>query len=86
VGHAADKELCERISLVHANRASIEAQAQALQTRTTTLAKQSKQWQSVVDKANHQLKMLGDVQNWAEVIDREIRILEETFKILNEER
>ena len=37
--------------------------------------------QKVADDAAEKLKELGDIQNWAEVLERDLLVLEETMKM-----
>ena len=38
----------------------------------------------MTDKARDGLKEIGDVQNWAEVIERDLLVLEETVRMVEE--
>ena len=42
---------------------------------------EAKKHQKVADDAAEKLKELGDIQNWAEVLERDLLVLEETMKM-----
>ncbi|OZJ05491.1 hypothetical protein BZG36_01886 [Bifiguratus adelaidae] len=50
----------------------IEQQAKQLKAQTTRYSKQTKQWLTLVDNFNVALKELGDVQQWASVMERDL--------------
>lgn len=45
------------------------------------LADESKKHQKVADDAAGKLKELGDIQNWAEVLERDMLVIEEALKM-----
>jgi hypothetical protein len=45
------------------------------------LAKQNEQWDKVVESARQGLKEIGDVQNWAEMIERDLLVVEEVLRL-----
>ena len=51
---------------------------------TEQLAKQNDQLAKVADQARDGLKEIGDVQNWAELMDRDLLIVEETVRLAEE--
>jgi len=82
LGSAHDTKLQQRAADLHANAAAIAKQEKELAKQTAALAKESKKWQSQADKATKRLNEVGDVQNWAECIERELLVLEETLKLV----
>ena len=42
---------------------------------------EAKKHQKAADDAAEKLKELGDIQNWAEVLERDLLVLEETMKM-----
>ncbi|ODQ63714.1 hypothetical protein NADFUDRAFT_53369 [Nadsonia fulvescens var. elongata DSM 6958] len=83
IPRAFDEVMQTRARNLHKNRQSIANQADNLKNQTTALTKQTKLWKQLAKDANSKLKQGGDLQNWAELVDRDIRILEETVKIKN---
>ncbi|KAL1884544.1 hypothetical protein Plec18167_002134 [Paecilomyces lecythidis] len=85
VGSNLDAELRSRAANLHSNAAALNKQENELQRATAGLAKQNDQWQKVADQAREGLKEIGDVQNWAELIERDLLIVEETLRLAEEE-
>lgn len=52
-----------------------------MQSSTKGLAKETDKLKKVADDAARKLKEVGNVQNWAEVMEREFLILEETVRL-----
>lgn len=46
------------------------------------LKKQNKKWETITTSTRNKLKEYGDIQNWAELIDRDLRVVEETIRIV----
>ena len=85
VGSSADAGLQARASDIASNSTQLSKQQAELEKSTTALAKETAQYQKIADDARGKLKEIGDVQNWAEVIERELLVLEETMRIVEEE-
>ena len=56
-----------------------------VESRTKALKKQSDELENLVISTTAQLKGFGDLQNWAEVVWRDIYVLEEVFDIMDAE-
>ncbi|KAJ0413341.1 hypothetical protein BJY00DRAFT_297004 [Aspergillus carlsbadensis] len=78
-------ELVERAKVLHSNQAALSAQEENLAKTTEALRKQNDAWEGVAEDARKGLKEIGDVQNWAEMIERELLVVEETLRIAEEE-
>jgi len=85
LGDTLDVDLKDRISNIHSNAQSLDSQSKQLKSRTQQLSKTSRQWSSLAEGARGRLKEVGDVQNWAEMIERDLLILEETLRIVNDD-
>lgn len=59
------------------NAAALEKQERELAESTARLARQNAQWGGLADETREGLKEIGDVQNWAEMIERDLLVLEE---------
>lgn len=79
-----DAELAPRASALHAGSAALERQERELRRATGALAAETARLGAEAEVAGRGVKMLGDVQNWAEVLEREFLMLEETVRILGE--
>lgn len=82
VGAHIDSDLQSRASDIHTNASAISAQDKALREQTAELAKSSGTWQKEMDASLKKMKELGDVQNWAEVLERDLLVLEETVRLV----
>ncbi|KAI9777112.1 MAG: hypothetical protein M1839_009068 [Geoglossum umbratile] len=81
VGSTLDAELRPRITTIHSNSAALASQQADLAKQTAKLQKESAQWQKVADNSRGKLKELGDFENWAEMLERDLQVLEETLRI-----
>ncbi|KAI9855054.1 MAG: hypothetical protein M1824_006428 [Vezdaea acicularis] len=85
VGSGMDASMQTRASTIHANSAALNKQQADVAKQTSKLEKQSDQWQKMADTSHGQLKEIGDIQNWAERIERDLLVVEETLRIAEEE-
>jgi len=76
-----DGRFQRRAADLHTNAAAIGKQELELKKQTDALAKESAKWQKEVDKATKGLNQFGDLQNWAEVMERDFLVLEETLRL-----
>ncbi|PYI25072.1 hypothetical protein BP00DRAFT_452480, partial [Aspergillus indologenus CBS 114.80] len=74
--------LRERARILHDNASALERQEHALAGATAALAAQNAQLTKTADAARDALKEIGDVQNWAEVMERELLVVEETLRLV----
>jgi hypothetical protein len=81
VGGSVDAELRTRAADLHANSIAIAKQEKELAKQTAALAKQSEPWQKLADTSTKKLNEIGDIQNWAEMIERDLLVLEETVRL-----
>ena len=82
VGSSVDQEMRTRAADLHANAEAISKQEKELEKSTAALAKQSAQWQKLADTSTKKLNEIGDIQNWAEMIERDLLVLEETLRLV----
>jgi tellurite resistance protein len=83
VGSSVDTEMRTRASDLHTNSEAITKQEKELAKQTAALAKQSAQWQKLADTSTKKLNEIGDIQNWAEMIERDLLVLEETVRLVD---
>ncbi|VVT49747.1 uncharacterized protein SAPINGB_P002423 [Magnusiomyces paraingens] len=79
---ALEAPLVERITEIHANQRRICAQAEQLDSDVAALRKLNAKWRNLTTSTRNKLKDYGDVQNWAEIVDQDLRVIEETIKIV----
>jgi hypothetical protein len=65
---------------VHSASKAIETQQTALEKETAKLGKESEKHKKVLEKGEKALKEFGDLQNWAEMLEREVLVLEEVVR------
>lgn len=80
-----DSRFQRRAADLHTNAAAIAKQEAEVKKQTAALAKETAKWQKEVDKANKGLNEFGDMQNWAEMMEREFLVLEETLRLADGE-
>ncbi len=85
VGSHLDTDLQSRAKDIHANSSAIAKQESDLDKQTLALSKQSTQYQKIADEGRDKLKEIGDVQNWAEMIERDLLVVEETLRRVEDE-
>lgn len=84
VGKSVEEPLKNRMIEIHDNDKLIAQQRSKLQKQTGNLQKTTKQLEQLANSALNKVKEAGDVQNWAEMLDQDIRVLEQTVKLKNE--
>ncbi|KAK1143547.1 hypothetical protein N8T08_006353 [Aspergillus melleus] len=84
VGQNHETQIRDRARVLHTNAHALSKQENELQTATDGLRKQNDQWAKVADSAREGLKEIGDVQNWAELIERDLMVVEETVRLAEE--
>ncbi len=77
VGTNLETPLRDRASLITANEAALQRQEAELAAHTARLARENAAWAGMADETREGLKEIGDVQNWAEMIERDLLVLEE---------
>lgn len=85
IGSQGDAELQARAKDIHSSSAAIAKQEVELAKQTDLLAQQTVQYQQLADDSRGKLKEIGDVQNWAEMLERDLLVLEETIRIADED-
>ncbi|KAJ2964157.1 hypothetical protein NQZ79_g1020 [Umbelopsis isabellina] len=73
----------ERISEIFVRQKDIEQESRKLSNQTARYARQTKQWIQTIDNFNGALKELGDVQNWAEVMENDMRGVMATLELVH---
>lgn len=82
VGASISTEMRHRAQDLHANSAAISKQEKELQAQTAALAKESSKWAALAAQSTKKLNEIGDLQNWAETIERDLLVLEETLRLV----
>lgn len=75
------KQIVCRVAQAYLNQKRLDAEAKQLQVGATNFAKQSKQWLELIDGFSSALKELGDVENWAQSIENDMRTITGTLEL-----
>lgn len=86
IGTSIDADLRTRTADLHANSAAIAKQEKELAKQTAALRKETDKWQKLGDTSTKKLNEIGDVQNWAEMLERDLLVLEETVRLVDEQK
>ena len=81
IGSTLDGELQTRASDIHANSGAIAKQEAEVAKQSAALRKESERYQKIADESRGKLKEIGDIQNWAEMLERDLLVLEETMRL-----
>ena len=76
-----DVQLQRRAADLHKNASAIAKQEADVKKQTAALAKESAKWQKELDKTTRGMKDFGDLQNFAEMMERDFLVLEETLRL-----
>ena len=82
VGANLDADIRQRAADLHANASAIASQEAELAKQTGALAKEGAAWQKLADTSTKKLNEVGDLQNWAEMIERDLLVVEETLRLV----
>jgi hypothetical protein len=85
-GSAYAEEVQDRATDIHSQSKTIQNQERDLTKNTKALAKENKLLQREADRGLKAIKELGDAENWADVLERDFLVLEETMRLVDEEK
>ncbi|KAJ6788598.1 hypothetical protein PWT90_05494 [Aphanocladium album] len=85
IGNMLDTELQGRATILHENAAALDKQERDVLAATDGLRREREKLAREADGAARRLKEVGNVQNWAEVLERGFLVLEETVRLANRE-
>lgn len=83
IGNMLDSQLQTRASVLHDNAAALDRQERDVLAATEGLRRERERLAREADAAARKVKELGNVQNWAEVLERGFLVLEETVRLAN---
>jgi hypothetical protein len=84
ISNMLDGELQSRAALLHSNNAAIEKQFRDVERALSGLRREDDRLARVADDAARRVKELGNVQNWAELLEKDFLQLEETLRLVRE--
>lgn len=74
------------VAVMFNNQKKLEDQTRRLEAQSERFAKQTEQWLTMTEKFYDALKELGDVENWAGVIERDMRAITITLEYIHKDR
>jgi hypothetical protein len=84
IGTSIDAEMRYRTADLHSNSIAISKQEKDLAKQTAAMSKDIKEWEKLLSKGEKGVKETGDIQNWAEMLERDLLVLEETCRLVDE--
>ncbi|CAG8497674.1 323_t:CDS:2 [Ambispora gerdemannii] len=83
VSDTLSESLNERVASIFKTQREIESEIRKLSGQTSKHTKQAKQWMTLMDGLSAALKEIGDVQNWGEVIEKDMRDIAMTLEYVH---
>lgn len=84
IGNMLDAGLRDRAGVLHGNAAAIARQERDVARATDALRRENDRLARVAGDAARRVKELGNVQNWAEVLESDFLAIEETIRLVRE--
>ncbi|KAH8880046.1 hypothetical protein GQ53DRAFT_619354, partial [Thozetella sp. PMI_491] len=84
ISNILDSDLQARAQQLHANNAAIERQERDVVKATEALRRENDKLQKLAADTVRDIKPVGHVQNYAELLEREFLVLEETMRLVRE--
>jgi hypothetical protein len=82
IGSSLDSSLRSRAQNLHDNSKQLEKQQKDVVKATEGLRKETEKLKKVADEGMRKVKELGNVQNWAEMLERDFLVLSETLRLV----
>lgn len=80
IGHNYDQPLQTRAETLHEMDTILRGQEEQVSSATAGLGRQNAEMEGTLDTAREGLKEIGDVQNWAELLERDLLVVEEVLR------
>ncbi|XP_030761881.1 biogenesis of lysosome-related organelles complex 1 subunit 1 [Sitophilus oryzae] len=80
--HALVDHLNVGVAQAYLNQKKLDAEAKQLHSSALAFSKQTQQWLNLVDSFSGALKELGDVENWAKIIEGDVRTITTALEIV----
>jgi hypothetical protein len=69
------------VATAYLNQKRLDAEAKNLNVAANNFAKQTQQWVTLIDQFSSALKELGDVENWAKTIEKDMSSITAALEI-----
>lgn len=66
------KSLNSQVEILHENQRKIDAQCKTIRNESDKLVAQSQNWMKMYSNLNNSFKKVGDLNNWALVLEKEL--------------
>ncbi|KAI7891475.1 GCN5-like 1 [Mucor mucedo] len=76
----------EGVTEIFSKQKELEQLSRKLANQTTRYANQTQQWLTLVDSFNMSLKELGDVRNWAEIMEHDMKTVMATLEFVHQDK
>ena len=86
IGTNYDHPLRARAENLHSTEAILRGQEEQVAEATAGLGRQNREMEGLLDGGREGLKEIGDVQNWAEVLERDLLVVEEVLRDVEGDR
>lgn len=83
IGSSLDSSLRSRAQNLHDNSKQLEKQQKDVVKATGGLRKENEKLRKLADEGGRKVKELGNVQNWAEMLERDFLVLGETLRLVD---
>uniref|UniRef100_A0A914DDA8 Biogenesis of lysosome-related organelles complex 1 subunit 1 n=1 Tax=Acrobeloides nanus TaxID=290746 RepID=A0A914DDA8_9BILA len=80
LSNAVVEHLNSKVSHAYNNQKRLDVECKKLESNATTLVKQAEQWTTLVDSFNNALKEVGDIENWAKIMETDMTIISGTLQ------
>ena len=68
---------------VYVNQKLLDHEARELQTQAARFSRQTRQWVALCEQLNKSLKEIGDIENWARVMEDDVVAIAATLEAIH---
>lgn len=71
------------VTEVYVNQKLLDHEARELQTQAARFGRQTRQWVALCEQLNKSLKEIGDIENWARVMEDDVVAIAATLEAIH---